>query len=132
MLLEKRSKICSNEGTILKGSIFQSARLNMEHLLILLCEWVKNCSNFSASAGLDILYSTVNRWFTRFNNCVYNYVYRYLRYQTIGGPGCIVEIDEPILVRNKYHNCRLLQYQVLDLGRCLRRLSYVFLRSRRR
>jgi hypothetical protein len=80
MLLEKRSKKCSNEGTILKGSIFQSARLDIEHLLIFLCEWVKDCFNLSASAELDILYSTVNRWFTRFNNCAYNYVYHYLRY----------------------------------------------------
>lgn len=81
----------------------------MKILLILLCEWIKGYSNFLASIELDISLSTVNRWFTRFNNFAYNYVYHFLRHQTVGGPGCI---DDTVIVRNKYHNGMLLQHQM--------------------
>jgi hypothetical protein len=43
---------------------------------------------------------------------VFDFLNTFIHSQKIGGEDCIVEIDETVLVKNKYHRDRLLEYQV--------------------
>jgi hypothetical protein len=78
----------------------------------LLCEWCKGSSNLSASIELDVMPSTITRWYDRFNKLVFDFLSTFIHSQQICGEDCIVEIDETVLVKNKYHRGKLLEYQV--------------------
>jgi hypothetical protein len=122
---EKRSK----DTSLLRGSFFQSIHLSAKEILVLLCEWCKGSSNLSASIELDVMPSTITRWYDRFNKLVFDFLSTFIHSQQIGGEDCIVEIDETVLVKNKYHRDRLLEYQVWAVVRGNRIL---FFRNSRR
>jgi hypothetical protein len=56
--------------------------------------------------------STITRWYARFNKLVFDFLSTFIHPQQIGGEDCMAEIDETVLVKNKYHRDRLLEYQV--------------------
>lgn len=118
--LRREKKKCSNDSSLLKDSVFKFAKMSVESLLILLCEWVKGSNINSASMELDVNPSTISKWYMKFDNRVYNFFYRNICQESIGGHNCIVEIDETVLVKNKYHNGRLLAYQVWAVGGVVR------------
>ena len=57
---------------------------------------------------------------------VSNFLSTFIYSQQIGGEGCIVEIDETLLVKNKYHRGRLLEYQVWAVGGVVRGQPHTF------
>lgn len=124
--LRRNKKKCSNDGSLLKGSYFHHAKLSAKELMILLCEWCKGSSNISASIELDVAPSTITRWYSRFNKSVSDFIFSYIHSQQIGGDDCIVEIDETVLVKNKYHQGRLLEYQVWAIGGVVRGHAHTF------
>ena len=124
--LRRDKKKCSNDASILKGSFFQQTQLSVKKILILLCEWCKGSSNLSASMELDVSQSTITRCYSRLNELVSNFLTTLIHRQQIGGEGCIVEVDETVLVKNKYHRGRLLEYQVWAVGGVVRGQQHTF------
>jgi hypothetical protein len=112
VLPQTRREKCSNDASLLRGSFFQNTHLSAKEILVLLCEWCKGSSNLSASIELDVMPSTITRWYDRFNKLGFDFLSTFNHSKQIGGEDCIVEIDETVLVKNKYHRDRLLEYQV--------------------
>ena len=88
--------------------------------MTLLCEWVKGVSNAGACAELNITPSTVTKWYKKFSLLVYNFYYSSDSEVQIGGEGCIVELDEALLVKRKYSRGRILRNQVWAVGGVVR------------
>lgn len=86
----------------------------------MLCEWCKNVLNKGACLELDVMPATVTRWYNKFNKIAYDYAFKNIEYQQIGGKETIVEIDQTLLVKQKYHRGRSLANQVWAVGGVVR------------
>jgi hypothetical protein len=128
--LRRDGKKRSKDASLLRGSFFQNTHLSAKEILVLLCEWCKGSSNLSASIELDVMPSTITRWYDRFNKLVFDFLNTFIHSQQIGGKDCIVEIDETVLVKNKYHRDRLLEYQVWAVVRGNRILFFEIVEDR--
>jgi hypothetical protein len=96
--------------------------------MILFLEWCKGVSNFSVCLEIDVVPSTVTRWYGILNELVYNAMYENVFNTQIGGPGEVVEIDETLLVKNKYGRSNIIKFGQLVV--VLGEIRIVFLLKR--
>jgi hypothetical protein len=122
----RNSKKCSNEGSVLRKSIFYNTKLSLKDCLLILLEWCKSGSNFGACMEADVVPSTVTRWYQKLNDLVFEKISESIFDDQIGGPGLVVEIDETLLVKNKYYRGRILQNQVWAIGAVVRGQANTF------
>lgn len=99
-------KNCRKEKSIRSGSFFEKAKLTLCECMLFLHLW---CNNYSEKLIIDdfnISNKTLVDW-SRFcrDLCVFHFETSNI---VIGGPGCVVEIDESLAVRRKYNRGRIL------------------------
>lgn len=118
--LRRNGKKCSNEGSLYRNSFFAKSQVNIQTLLLIVCEWIKKSSVTGTSIECDISKTTISNWFAKLDQLVFNFLYLDINSQQIGGIGCVVEIDETVLTRNKYKRGRLMSYQTWAVGGVVR------------
>ena len=118
--LRRNGKKCYNTGCLFTGSFFSQAHLNIKTIMTLLCEWVKGVSNAGACAELNLTPSMVTKWYKKFSLLIYNFYYSSDSEVQIGGEGCIVELDETLLVKRKYSRGRIHLDHVWHVGGVVR------------
>ena len=110
---------CNTKISIFSGTIFERRRIPVSKILFLLYEWSSETMLSRAAYEYDLAESTVSLWYSKFRNWA-TYFYYLLNDEPIGGPGMVVEIDECLLVHNKYRRGRILAGQVWIFGGVVR------------
>lgn len=97
---------CRCSRSVRKGSFFENARVSLCSAMLLVHLWAKGYTEKLILDDYEFAIQTVVDWF-RF--CRDITVEHFGDEQgVIGGPGCIVEIDETIAVKRKYNRGRML------------------------
>lgn len=115
---------CGKKVSIFYFSIFSCAKLPMNLILYLLYCWSNKFSGIQTSKEVDVNPSTVTFYFKQFRSACLEYLINKPQAK-IGGIGTIVEIDETIMSRRKYHRGRVLQ-EVWIFGGICRETKQVF------
>ena len=102
-----KSRSCRKTKSIRSGTFFENVRLNLCDSMLLLHLWSKGYSEKLILDDFSFAKQTVVDWF-RFCRelCVDHFDENQVM---IGGPGCVIEIDETHVVRRKYNRGRILQ-----------------------
>jgi hypothetical protein len=100
-------RACRRRKSIRTGSFFENSKLSLSDTMLFLHLWSKGYSEKLILDDFLFCKSTVVDW-SRFcrDLCVFHFE---LDDVVIGGPGCIVEIDETMAVKRKYNRGRVLR-----------------------
>lgn len=101
---------CLAQESIFKNSIFENAKIDVSTVLFLLYEWCVNILTCDAAVEYNCSQSTVSIWYKKFR-AISVIIYNTFLNEPIGGENIIVQIDETCLVKNKYHQGRILSNQ---------------------
>lgn len=101
-----RKRNCRKAKSIRYNSFFEGAKLSLPDCMLFLHLWCKGYSEKLITEDFPFSNKTVVDW-TRFcrDLCVHHFE---SEVTVIGGPGCIVEIDETLAVKRKYNRGRML------------------------
>lgn len=95
---------CRSKRSIREASFFANARLDMSTMLMFMYLWSKDYTSKFIREELELARSTAVDW-SRFCRgiAVYHYENEELSNEKIGGIGVVVEIDESVFSKRKYH-----------------------------
>lgn len=110
---------CNKSISLTAGTIFHSAKINIQILIFLIYEWSINTGVENTATEYELNISVVSRWFKKFR-MLSTIFYFINNQQPIGGIGKIVEIDESLVVKRKYNRGRLLNSQIWIFGGIVR------------
>lgn len=82
--------------------------------------WRLDVSTCIAAADLNLNNSTISRWYEKIFNIIRWKYEEHFKFRKIGGPGCIVEVDESLLVKKKNWRGRNLRGQNWIVGGVVR------------
>ena len=101
---------CRSKKSIREGSFFSNAHLDMSTMLMFMYLWSKDCSSKFIREELELAQKTAVDW-NRFcrDLAVYHYENEEISTDKIGGVGTVVEIDESVFSKRKYHRGRLVK-----------------------
>ena len=105
---------CDNYRSVAAGSIFESAKLPLGKVLMLMLSFANNSSYEDAmrSCIFDsdedlVADTTISRWFDIFREAIVSKLNSINGWNFIGGPGIVVQIDEAQIGRRKYNRGRI-------------------------
>lgn len=93
--------------SIRHGSFLSSSHLSLQQFIKLIQEWAFQSPIKKTSERLGISAKTVIQWFQFARDACSNFMSR--NSNQIGGPGHVVEIDESVVSRRKYHVGRMVK-----------------------
>ncbi|XP_029653503.1 uncharacterized protein LOC115226631 [Octopus sinensis] len=93
--------------SIRKSSFLEYSKLRLQDFILLTYLWSRNTTVLLTSELVGLSISTVTQWYQYMRDITSDYFVRN-PYQ-IGGPGHIVEIDEPMMCKRKYKRGRMSQ-----------------------
>lgn len=98
---------CRSTRSIREASFFAKAHLEMSTMLMFMYLWSKDCSSKFIREELELSQPTAVDW-NRFcrDIAVYHYEHEEVSNEKIGGIGALVEIDESVFSKRKYHRGR--------------------------
>lgn len=103
-----RCQVCHSKRSIRTGSFAFGSRLSIQKLLLLMHHWLSDSANKLVERELELTNKTVTHWFKFFRGICAFYFSNISTNAMIGGPGVIVEIDETLVAKRKYHRGRLI------------------------
>lgn len=109
---------CGTTKSILYGSIFYGAKLQMSKVYHLLYYWLHGARCYDASSEVDVHINTVTYYFTLFRNACDSYCVS-SNIPQIGGTGKTVQIDETLICHRKYNVGRILNDVWIFGGVCV-------------
>ena len=110
-----RGEKCGFKRSLLYNSVFKDAKIPLQAIFLIIDKWRCGTVCEIVAEDLKIDESSVSRWYRKMDDIV---IWRRgnLENQMIGGDGVIVEVDECLCVKRKYHRGRILQNQVWIFG----------------
>ena len=87
--------------SIRSGSFLSHHHVTLKNFVLLAYFWAYEMPNCTAAEMLGLHPNTVVQWFSYLRDAASNHLLR--NPMQIGGPGRIVEIDESVIARRKYH-----------------------------
>ena len=109
---------CGRTMSILYGSIFYGAKIQISKVFYLLYCWVHGFQCYTTSHEIGVHINTVTYYFTMFRNACDSYFIS-IDAPKIGGVGKTVQIDEILICRRKYNVGRLLNHVWIFGGVCV-------------
>lgn len=103
-----RCQVCYSKKSIRSGSFAFGSRLPMQKLLLLMHHWLHDSTNKLTERELELSNKTVTHWFKFFRRTCTSHLSSLSSSTMIGGPDVIVEIDETLMTKRKYHRGRLI------------------------
>lgn len=98
---------CKKYYSILYLSIFYNSKIPMNLILHLIYCWAHKFQLYQAANEVDISENTVSYFYQQFRNACFEYVLD-MKDEPIGGMNKVVEIDETLMCKRKYHRGRIL------------------------
>lgn len=99
---------CKTEYGVLAESYFENIHVSIKHLLYIIWLWVTDCNSGTASCILNIPRNTIYQQY-RFLRDICSWKLLNIPQIKLGGPNIIVQIDESIIAKRKYHRGRLIR-----------------------
>lgn len=94
---------CRKSFSIFKNSIFYKAKLPINKILHIVYEFLKKTPRDSVVTSLDLTPVTVTYYFKLIREAISKYTVLNVQNDMIGGENSIVELDESLFCRRKYH-----------------------------
>lgn len=110
---------CRKIISITSCTIFHNVSIPIRSLIFMIYFWCCEMGVERTAFQLGISTGSVSNWFGKIRDYV-SIIYYHKHQEPIGGEGKIVEIDEALIVKNKYHRGRLLQNQIWIIGGVVR------------
>ena len=101
---------CNKNLSLFSGTIFEKSKIGLSKIMLLIYEWSIDSTICSTAFEYNISKNYVSNWFLKFR-ILASIFHLIEKAQSIGVPGKIVEVDECLLVKNKYHRGRILSGQ---------------------
>ena len=98
---KKKAIECETRLSLRLKTIFANFRLLIRKFVLLICFWVDGLENQVVGRYLQLTTKTVCKWAEKCHQVVYDQLFSHS--EKIGGPGVIVEVDESMFGRLKYH-----------------------------
>lgn len=111
-----RCRYCKISASLLKYSVFSCAHYPMNTVLHLLYCWANQLNGIQTNNETGISLNGISNYFIQFRKSCLEYVLNLPN--KIGGDGKIVEIDETLMCKRKYHKGRLLNQVWIFGGIC--------------
>lgn len=110
---------CRTIVSLTSGTIFDRSRHPIKSLVLLIYFWICEINVTRTAFQLKMSPASISKWFLKLRNYA-EYFYFLKNNNPIGGPKNIVEIDEALVVKRKYHKGRILKYQQWVFGGIVR------------
>ncbi|XP_058122853.1 uncharacterized protein LOC131293818 [Anopheles ziemanni] len=94
-----------NECTVRTGSIFNNSTLSLGQLMRVVFAWARNTKLEFAAADSGTSRKTAGKWYQILRKLSADHVFHHQN--QIGGEGCVVELDESVVTKRKYHRGRM-------------------------
>lgn len=117
---------CDTRISLLSNSIFEKSKLPVRTIILLVYEWSVESKISKVCEEYELSQSTVTNWYKKFRLYA-SYFNNLFNNEPIGGEGKIVEIDESLITKNKYHRGRKLASQQWIFGGVERGSSNCFI-----
>ena len=106
---------CNTTMSVLTKSLFENSVLSIYTIFSMIDAWRKGVIQEIISEDLEVSQATVSFWYSKLDSIV---AWRKNSFEIgkIGGDGMIVELDECLAVKRKYHRGRILRNQVWIFG----------------
>lgn len=106
-----RCRRCRTYKTIRHGSFFEDSHLSLKQILLIIFCWsckfqVQQTADVVGVPNLSIL-----RWYKRIREECSRYLLDSPHLFRLGGPGCVVQIDESVVAKRKYNEGRAVPAQ---------------------
>ena len=98
---KKKAIECETRLSLRSKTICANSRLPIRKIVLLICFWVDGLENQVIERYLQLTTKTVCKWAEKCRQVVYDHLFSHP--EKIGGPGVIVEVDESMFGRRKYH-----------------------------
>jgi len=93
---------CKFSQSIRHGSFFQESHLTIAEILYVTFCWAAKIPPRSAAAACDVGEESISQWYSFIREKCSNSLIQCPNY-TFGGPGVVVQIDESLVAKRKYH-----------------------------
>eukprot|EP00094_Tigriopus_californicus_P013188 TCALIF_12754-PA protein Name:"Protein of unknown function" AED:0.30 eAED:0.30 QI:0/-1/0/1/-1/1/1/0/163 len=100
----------------LKGSFWEKTRISIPKTLMLAWLWSYKTSVSDTCSQTGVAAKAVGQWFSFYRDVCSHWLEE--NPYKIGGPGVIVEIDESVIAKRKYHRGRLVRERWVFGGYC--------------
>lgn len=101
---------CRIKRSLFSNTIFCNSSIGIENIIFIMYEWSFDTTISKAANEYGISESTVTDWYQKFRNMATFFYFAEIN-NKIGGPDITIEIDESLLVKNKYRKGRKLSGQ---------------------
>ena len=97
-----RCPCCKFSQTVCCGSFFEESRLSVAEILYVTFCWAAKIPPRSAAAACDVGEKSISQWYKFLREKCSDSLIQCPNY-TFGGPGVVVQIDECLVAKRKYH-----------------------------
>lgn len=104
-----RCRVCSNRTSLLTGTVFENSKISISQALQLAMQFISGASASTASGYLKINKNSTTRWYNIFRQVCQSMLTAQQQQQQLGGRGHIVQVDETLMIKRKYHRGRLVR-----------------------
>lgn len=101
-------KKCKTEYNILSDSYFQNIHLEIKHIFYIFWLWAAECNSITASNIINIPRNSIYQQY-RFLRDICSKNLLQMPDLILGGPGIVVQVDESVISRRKYHRGRVVK-----------------------
>ena len=120
-------KRCHKKESLCTNTIFDRTKLDIRKVLLIIYCWSRSFTNSQTSIEVECSESTVSIWFSKLRTVANMHMASFEAVQ-IGGDDAIVEIDECMIVKQKYNTGRIfVGQQQWIFGGILRGTNDVFI-----
>ncbi len=106
-----RCNNCEKKKSIRTGTLFFKSKLKLSEILRMLACFSDDKSSLSVQENYYFSKESVIKWFKLFRSFMTKETSQH--FEKLGGPSCIVEIDETLISKRKYNRGRLIQQKLL-------------------
>ena len=101
---------CRSEKSIRANTFFSKSKLSMAKIIEVIYFWCMDYTVKQACHELEVDKNTIIDWYRFCRDLVYAYFNSVqISEEKIGGPGRIIEIDESVFSKRKYHRGRVVK-----------------------
>ena len=105
-ILVCRNSSCQKSYSPRNGSWFEGTRIDFNILLMLIYCWCFEFTNKQTIRETDLAKQSITDFFNMFRQVCFD---RFGKISKIGGPGCVVQVDESHVYTGKYNVGRVLK-----------------------